>query len=56
MNSNLLTNAADNVRVLIAAMVEKSKSGHPGGSMGGADFTTTLYSKYLVYDPENLRK
>lgn len=55
MNSNLLTNAADNVRVLIAAMVEKSKSGHPGGSMGGADFTTTLYSKYLVYDPENPR-
>lgn len=55
MNSNRLTNAADNVRVLIAAMVEKSKSGHPGGSMGGADFTTTLYSKHLVYDPENPR-
>ena len=50
-----LTKAADNIRVLIAAMVEKAKSGHPGGSMGGADFTNVLYSKYLVYDPENPR-
>ena len=30
--------AADNVRLLAAAMVEKAKSGHPGGAMGGADF------------------
>lgn len=53
MNSTQLTKAADNVRVLIAAMVEKAKSGHPGGSMGGTDFTNAVYSKYLVYDPEN---
>ena len=45
--------AADNMRVLIAAMVERAKSGHPGGSMGGADFTNVLYSSYLVYDPED---
>ncbi len=45
--------AADNMRVLIAAMVERAKSGHPGGSMGGADFTNVLYSNYLVYDPED---
>lgn len=52
MESTKLTKAADNVRILIAAMVEKAKSGHPGGSMGGTDFTNALYSKYLVYDPE----
>ena len=48
-----LNRAADNIRVLAAAMVEKAKSGHPGGSMGGADFTNALYAKYLVYDPDD---
>lgn len=48
-----LNAAADNLRVLIAAMVEKAKSGHPGGAMGGADFANLLFSKYLVYDPSN---
>ena len=43
--------AADNIRILAAAMVEKAKSGHPGGAMGGADFINVLYSEYLVYDP-----
>lgn len=33
-------------------MVEKAKSGHPGGAMGGADFINVLFSEYLVYDPE----
>ena len=32
---------------------QSSKSGHPGGAMGGADFINTLYSEFLVYDPEN---
>ena len=36
-------------------MVEKAKSGHPGGAMGGADFINVLFSEYLVYDPENPR-
>ena len=36
-------------------MVEKAKSGHPGGAMGGADFANVLFSEYLVYDPENPR-
>lgn len=45
--------AADNLRVLIAAMVEKARSGHPGGAMGAADFMTVLYGKHLVYDPHN---
>ncbi|MDO4819507.1 MAG: transketolase [Prevotella sp.] len=45
--------AADNIRILAAAMVEKAKSGHPGGAMGGADFINVLYSEFLNYDPEN---
>ncbi len=53
MDAKLLTTAANNVRVLIAEMVEKSKSGHPGGAMGGADFANVLFSKYIVYDPED---
>ncbi len=54
MNSTQLMNrAADNIRILAAAAVEKAKSGHPGGSMGGADFINVLYTEFLEYDPEN---
>ena len=54
MNSKQLMNkAADNIRILTAAMVEKAKSGHPGGAMGGADFINVLYSEFLVHDPDN---
>lgn len=53
LDSNLLTRGADNMRVLIAEMVEKAKSGHPGGAMGGADFVNVLYSSFLNYDPED---
>ena len=53
MNSTKIMNrAANNIRILTAAMVEKAKSGHPGGAMGGADFINVLYSEYLQYDPE----
>ena len=52
MDSKTLNSAADNIRVLAASMVEKAKSGHPGGAMGGADFINVLYSRYLVTDPE----
>ena len=45
--------AADNIRILSMSMVEKAKSGHPGGAMGGADFIHILYSEYLRFDPEN---
>jgi transketolase len=54
MNSiETLNRAADNIRVLAASMVEKAKSGHPGGAMGGADFINVLFSEFLVYDPAN---
>ena len=54
MNDNqVMMRAADNIRILAASAVEKAKSGHPGGAMGGADFINVLYSEYLKYDPEN---
>ncbi len=54
MNSTqILNRAADNIRILAAAAVEKAKSGHPGGAMGGADFVNVLYSEFLEYDPKN---
>jgi len=54
MNDNKLMNrAANNIRILSASMVEKAKSGHPGGAMGGADFMNVLYSEFLEYDPQN---
>ena len=48
-----MNKAADNIRILAASMVEKAKSGHPGGAMGGADFVNVLFSEFLVYDPKN---
>lgn len=51
----LMNRAADNIRILAASMVEKAKSGHPGGAMGGADFINVLFSEFLIYDPENPR-
>ena len=53
MDTKQMNRAADNLRILIASMVEKAKSGHPGGAMGGADFINVLYSKFLVYDPSD---
>ncbi|MCD6661057.1 MAG: transketolase [Lentimicrobium sp.] len=54
MKKDLATLAADNIRILSAAMVEKAKSGHPGGAMGGADFINILYTEYLKYDPSDM--
>ncbi|MCD7972497.1 MAG: transketolase [Candidatus Azobacteroides sp.] len=48
-----INKAADNIRILAASMVEKAKSGHPGGAMGGADFINILYSEFLVHDPDD---
>lgn len=53
IDTKILDKAADNIRILAASMVEKAKSGHPGGSMGGADFVNVLYSRYLITDPDD---
>ena len=53
MNNQVTRKAADNIRILALSMVEKAKSGHPGGAMGGADFINVLYSEFLRYDPDN---
>lgn len=53
MKNLISRKAADNIRILALSMVEKSKSGHPGGAMGGADFINVLYSEFLRYDPDN---
>ncbi len=54
MTESLASTCADNIRILAAAMVEKAKSGHPGGAMGGADFIHVLFSDFLVYDPDDM--
>ncbi len=54
MGKDITNLAADNIRILAAAMVEKAKSGHPGGAMGGADFINILYTEFLRYDPEEM--
>ncbi|MDF1575673.1 MAG: transketolase [Bacteroidales bacterium] len=53
MNLQIHSLASDNIRILAAAMVEKARSGHPGGAMGGADFAEMLYSRFLRFDPDD---
>jgi len=55
MSDSVSSRAADNIRILAASMVEKAKSGHPGGAMGGADFVNILYSEYLNFDPSDMK-
>ena len=54
MNKQIDQQSADNIRALAVAMVEKAKSGHPGGPMGGADFMHILYSEFFNYDPSDM--
>ena len=51
MNIDINHRAADNIRILSMSMVEKSKSGHPGGAMGGADYIHILFSEFMNFDP-----
>ena len=55
MNREIINKAADNIRILSAAMVEKAKSGHPGGAMGGADYINILYTEFLNWDPDDMK-
>ncbi len=53
MKSDIDKRAADNIRILSMSMVEKARSGHPGGAMGGADFIHILFSGFLNFDPDD---
>ncbi|MDR2763946.1 MAG: transketolase [Tannerella sp.] len=53
-DDTIINLGADNIRILAASMVEKAKSGHPGGAMDGADFINVLYAEFLNYDPDRL--
>jgi transketolase len=53
MNNNLIERAADNIRILSLAMVERANSGHPGGAMGGADYINILFTEFLEFDPDD---
>ncbi|MGE9314685.1 transketolase [Niabella sp. CJ426] len=46
-----LQEIASQVRRDIVRMVHGSQSGHPGGSLGCADFLTALYFKVMEHDP-----
>jgi len=48
-----LEDIASQVRRDIIRMVSGAASGHPGGSLGCADFMTALYFKVLDHDPAN---
>ncbi|HKK41112.1 MAG TPA: transketolase [Bacteroidales bacterium] len=53
MSIDINHRAADNIRILSMSMVEKAKSGHPGGAMGGADYIHILFSEFLNFDPDD---
>ncbi|MCK5442039.1 MAG: transketolase [Maribacter sp.] len=55
MDKEINLQSADNIRALAVAMVEKAKSGHPGGPMGGADFMHILYTEFFNYDPTDMQ-
>jgi len=54
IDNTIVNKAANNIRILTVAMVEKAKSGHPGGAMGGADFINILYFEFLNFDPDDM--
>jgi len=51
MELQQLKDMATQVRRDIVRMVHGSQSGHPGGSLGCADFLTALYFKVMKHDP-----
>ena len=46
-----LEKMATQVRRDIVRMVHACQSGHPGGSLGCADFFTALYQEIMKHDP-----
>ncbi len=56
MDTKQLQDIATQVRRDIIRMVHGAKSGHPGGSLGCADFLTALYFQIMDIKPENFTK
>ena len=48
---NELEDIASQVRRDVLRMVHHASSGHPGGSIGCADFMTALYFYQMKHDP-----
>jgi transketolase len=46
---------ANAIRALAMDAVEQAKSGHPGLPMGAADIATVLFTRFLKFDPADLR-
>ena len=42
-NKDLMNHAADNIRLLAVSVVEKAKSGHPGGAMEVLTLSTFFF-------------
>lgn len=55
MESVELKRIASQVRRDIVRMVAAVSSGHPGGSLGCADFLTLLYFDIMKHDPKNFK-
>ncbi|MCL2282924.1 MAG: hypothetical protein FWC26_06365, partial [Fibromonadales bacterium] len=53
MHNAIIRRAADNARILSAAMVQKAKSGHPGGAMDSTEFFNVLFGEFLKFNPKD---
>jgi len=53
LHNAIIKRAADNARILSAAMVQKAKSGHPGGAMGSTEFFSVLFREFLKFNPKD---
>ena len=55
-NCKKYSDIANTLRIDIIKMLEKSKSGHPGGSLSACEILTALYFKEMNIDPKNPKK
>lgn len=56
LDTEQLKEMSTQVRRDIIRMIHTSQSGHPGGSLGCADFMTVLYFNVLEYNPKSFRQ
>ncbi|MCR2045581.1 transketolase, partial [Anaerosalibacter massiliensis] len=55
-NYKKYSDIANTLRIDIIKMLEKSKTGHPGGSLSACEILTALYFKEMNIDPKNPKK